>query len=84
MDIHELIKEIEQWTETKWNHHSRYHKNKIISLTFDLGFLAKGMSPYAFCTETVASILGKICQILESTNQEFPEHIKNAILLHSL
>ena len=90
MDLKYLYTELYLWIIYEWDEPQDSKSRKDAkSLLLDLGIVGRGMSikpaPYVGGEKvTVASILKKICEIVRSTNQEFPEEIRNLILMYSL
>jgi hypothetical protein len=79
MDLNYLCAELYLWIVYEWNEPANSPKRKsVCNLLWNINIRDE------FKILSNADILKKICKIVRSTNQEFPEEIRNLILMYSL
>jgi len=78
----DLIDSIYLWIVYEWNEPTDSPKRKsVCNLIFNIKFRS---NTQANIMHSDADMLKEICKIVRSTNQEFPEEIRNLILMYSL
>jgi len=82
MDLNYLCTALYLWIVYEWNEPANSPKRSQVSnLIFNIKFRSNAQINIM---HSDADMLKEICEIVRSTNQEFPEEIRNLILMYSL